>query len=44
MSSIPDFTEAEQWADTTLKEGWPGQEHEIQLADVEIRCTRENAN
>lgn len=37
MSSIPDFTEAEQWAVTTLKERWPGQEHEIQLADVEIR-------
>jgi hypothetical protein len=38
MSPVPDFTDAEQWAvETTLKERWPGQPHEIQLADVEIK-------
>lgn len=38
MSPVPDFTDAEQWAvETTLKERWPGQSHEIQLADVEIK-------
>ena len=38
MSSIQDFTDTEQWAvNTTLKERWPGQDIEIQLADVEIR-------
>jgi len=38
MSSVPDFTEAEQWAvETTLKQRWPGQLPEIQLADVEIK-------
>ena len=38
MSSVPDFTEAEQWAvENTLKERWPKQELDIQLADVEIK-------
>ena len=38
MSSVPDFTEAEQWAvETTSKERWPEQAPAIQLADVEIR-------
>ena len=38
MSSVPDFTEAEQWSvETTLKERWPDQDLEIQLADVEIK-------
>jgi len=38
MTQVPDFTEAEQWAvETTLKERWPGQNIEIQPADVEIR-------
>ncbi len=38
MSPVPDFTEAEQWAvETTLKERWPGQNLQIQLADVEIK-------
>jgi hypothetical protein len=38
MSSVPDFTEAEQRAvETTLKERWPEQGLEIQLADVEIK-------
>lgn len=38
MSSVPDFTEAEQWAvETTLKERWPEKDLEIQLADVEIK-------
>jgi len=36
MSSVPDFTEAEQWAvETTLKERWPEKDLEIQLADAE---------
>lgn len=38
MSSIPDITDAEQWAvTTTLKERWPDLEIDLQLADVEIR-------
>lgn len=38
MSQVPDFTEAEQWSvETTLKERWPEQKPEVQLADVEIR-------
>ena len=38
MSSVADFTEAEQWAvEATLKERWREQDLEIQLADVEIR-------
>ena len=38
MSSVPDYTEAEQWAvETTLKERWPEKDLEIQLADVEIK-------
>jgi len=38
MSSVPAFTEAEQWAvETTRKERWPEKDLEIQLADVEIR-------
>lgn len=38
MSPVPDFTDAEQWSvETTLKERWPDQPPEIQLADVEIK-------
>lgn len=38
MSSIKDFSDAEQWAvNTTLKERWPKQDLDIQLADVEIK-------
>jgi len=38
MSSIKDITDTEQWAvSTTLKERWPGQDVELQLADVEIK-------
>ncbi|MCK5396354.1 MAG: hypothetical protein KAJ32_10190 [Gammaproteobacteria bacterium] len=38
MSIIKDFTDAEQWAvNTTLKERWPDQDLDIQLADVEIK-------
>ena len=38
MSSVPDITEAEQWAvETTLRERWPDQDTQIQLADVEIK-------
>jgi hypothetical protein len=38
MPSIPDITDAEQWAvSTTLKERWPDLNIELQLADVEIR-------
>ena len=38
MSSIPDITDAEEWAvTTTLKERWPDLDIELQLADVEIR-------
>jgi len=33
-----DFTDAEQWAvSTTLKERWPNQDIDLQLADVEIK-------
>jgi hypothetical protein len=38
MSSVPDITEAEQWAvETTLKERWPDRHIKLQLADVEIK-------
>ncbi|MDT8452022.1 MAG: hypothetical protein RQ936_04660 [Gammaproteobacteria bacterium] len=38
MSSIADITDTEQWTvSTTLKERWPNQDIELQLADVEIR-------
>jgi hypothetical protein len=38
MSTIKDFTDAEQWTvNTTLNERWPNQELDIQLADVEIK-------
>ena len=38
MSSVPDFTEAEQWSvETTLKERWPQQRPEFQLTDVQTR-------
>ena len=38
MPSVPDITDAEQWAvETTLKERWPDENIDIQLADVEIR-------
>jgi len=38
MSTIKDFSDAEQWAvSTTLKERWPKQDLDIQLADVEIK-------
>ena len=38
MSTIKDITETEQWVvSTTLKERWPNQDIDIQLADVEIR-------
>ncbi len=38
MSTIKDFTDTEQWAvNTTLKERWPNQDLDIQLADVEIK-------
>lgn len=38
MPSVPDITDAEQWAvETTLKERWPKQGIEMQIADVEIR-------
>ena len=38
MSTITDFTDAEQWAvNTTLKERWKDLELDIQLADVEIK-------
>lgn len=38
MSTIKDFSDAEQWAvSTTLKERWPNQDMELQLADVEIK-------
>jgi len=38
MSSVPDLTEAEQWAvETTLKERWPDKKPQLQLADVEIK-------
>ncbi len=38
MTTIKDFTDAEQWAvNTTLKERWPALNLDIQLADVEIK-------
>jgi len=38
MSTINDFTDAEQWAvSTTLKERWPKQAIDLQQADVEIK-------
>ena len=38
MSTIKDFTDTEQRkVKTTLKERWPGQDIELQLADVEIK-------
>jgi len=38
MSTIQDFSDAEQWTvTTTLKERWPNQELDMQLADVEIK-------
>ncbi len=38
MSTIKDFSDAEQWVvSTTLKERWPKQDVELQLADVEIK-------
>ncbi|MBT8438406.1 MAG: hypothetical protein KJO91_01680 [Gammaproteobacteria bacterium] len=38
MSTIKDFSDAEQWAvNTTLKERWPNQDLDLQLADVEIK-------
>ena len=38
MSTISDLTDAEQWAvKTTLKERWPKQDVDLQLADVEIK-------
>ena len=38
MSTIKDITDAEHWAvSTTLKERWPGQDIDLQVADVEIK-------
>jgi hypothetical protein len=38
MSTIKDFSDAEQWTiNTTLKERWPNLELDLQLADVEIK-------
>ncbi len=38
MSTIKDVTDTEQWAvSSTLKQRWPNQQVEIQLADVEIK-------
>ena len=38
MSTINDFSDAEQWAvSTTLKERWQNKDLDIQLADVEIK-------
>lgn len=43
MASIPDITDAEQWAvSTTLKERWPELSIELQVADVEIRMRPED--
>ncbi len=43
MPSLPDITDSEQWAvSTTLKERWPEQTIELQLADVEIRMYPED--
>jgi hypothetical protein len=38
MSTIKEFSDAEQWAvNTTLNERWPNENIELQLADVEIK-------
>jgi len=38
MSTIKDFTDAEQWAvNTTLKERWPNQSIDTEYADGEIK-------
>ena len=38
MSTIKDFTDAEQWAvNTTLKERWPNQIIDTEYADGEIK-------
>ncbi len=38
MSTIKDITDTEHWAvSSTLKQRWPDQEVELQLADVEIK-------
>ena len=38
MSTIKDFSDAEQWAvNTTLNERWPNKNLDLQLADVEIK-------
>lgn len=38
MTSIPDITNAEEWAvGTTLKERWPGKDIALERADVEIK-------
>lgn len=38
MPSIPDITDAEQWAvETTLKQRWKDKDIDIQLAHVDIR-------
>ena len=38
MSTIKDITDTEQWTvSTTLKQRWPNQDVDIQLADVEIK-------
>ena len=38
MSTIKDITDTEEWAvSSTLKQRWPDQDVEIQLADVEIK-------
>ena len=38
MSTIKDFSDAEQWTvNTTLRERWPNQDLDLQLADVEIK-------
>jgi len=38
MSTIQDITDTEEWAvSSTLKQRWPDQDVELQLADVEIK-------
>lgn len=38
MGAVADFTQSETWViETTLKERWPKQPIELQLADVDIR-------
>ncbi len=38
MGAVADFTQSETWAiEKTLKQRWPKQPVELQLADVEIR-------